>query len=256
MVNDIRLPLKKFIPHFLQAQQDNLNEADTVMRISKFFEDVLGYDALFEISRETHLKGKFVDIAIKIDGVIKLLVEVKAAGVTLRDRHIEQAEAYASRSNYRWVLLTNGVVWNLYHLTFDQGIEYERAFSVDLTVNSLDEAVERLGLLSKASVRKGEHEKYWEKRTALSPSAIGMCLFQKDVLMLIRREIRRQCGSLIDPEDLATAIHAMLSPEARELIGPRRIHRARPKKRLSRPEGSEIVAQPKEARGDGGDVPS
>ncbi len=118
MPANIRLGLKKFMPHLIQAQRDNLNEADTVMRITKFFVDVLGYDAMSEISRETHLKGKFVDIAIKIDGVMRLLIEAKAAGVTLRDRHIEQAEKYAFRNNYRWVLLTNGVVWNLYHLTF------------------------------------------------------------------------------------------------------------------------------------------
>jgi hypothetical protein len=33
---DIRKPLKKFLPHLLQAQSTNLNEADTVQRLTKF----------------------------------------------------------------------------------------------------------------------------------------------------------------------------------------------------------------------------
>jgi hypothetical protein len=103
--------------HLLQAKSDNLNEADTVMRVSKVFEDVLGYSAMTEISRETNIKDKYVDLAIKLEASIRLLVEVKAAGTTLRDRHIEQAERYASEGNHRWVVLTNGTAWNLYRLT-------------------------------------------------------------------------------------------------------------------------------------------
>jgi hypothetical protein len=68
----------------LKAQEDNLNEADTVQRLIKVFEDVLGYDALSEISREAAIKDKFVDVALKIEGTIRVLVEAKSAGTTLR----------------------------------------------------------------------------------------------------------------------------------------------------------------------------
>jgi hypothetical protein len=146
MAVDIRRPLKKFLPHLLQAKADNLNEADTVQRVIKVFEDVLEYSALEEITRETNIKDKYVDLAIKIDGGIKLLVEVKAAGVALRDRHIEQPERYAAEGNYRWVVLTNGTAWNLYHLSFEEGIEYERVFAVDLSADDeLGRATECLG---------------------------------------------------------------------------------------------------------------
>ncbi len=109
---DIRHPLKKLIPILLKAKEENLNEADTVQRLMMVFQDVLGYDPLTEITREMPIKTKYVDLALKIDGVIKLLVEAKAAGSDLRDRHIEQAKSYAAESNIRWVVLTNGVNWN------------------------------------------------------------------------------------------------------------------------------------------------
>lgn len=40
------------LPHLKKAQEDNPNEADTLMRIIKVLEQVLGYDGFTEISRE------------------------------------------------------------------------------------------------------------------------------------------------------------------------------------------------------------
>lgn len=153
---DIRKPLKKYLPHLLQAQTDNLNEADTVQRLIKVLEDVFGYNPMGEITRESAIKDKFVDVALKLDGTVRLLVEAKSAGTTLRDRHIEQAQAYAANSNIRWVLLTNGVAWNLYHLTFEEGIEAVMAYSVDLANGVADKDAELLALLHRTAMRKDE----------------------------------------------------------------------------------------------------
>ncbi|MGC2283742.1 MAG: type I restriction enzyme HsdR N-terminal domain-containing protein [Candidatus Acidiferrum sp.] len=224
---DIRHPLKKLIPILLKAKEENLNEADTVQRIMMVFQNVLGYDPLTEITREMPIKTKYVDLALKIDGVIKLLVEAKAAGCDLRDRHIEQAKSYAAESNLRWVVLTNGVNWNLYHLSFEEGIDTELVFSLDLATDNMDKAAECLALLHEQNVRKGEHEDFWKKRTALDAQSLGRALYTDTVLRLIRREIRKSEGLLLDEEDLAKAIHDMLSEDAREKMGPMKIRRKR-----------------------------
>jgi len=248
MALDIRKALKKFTPHFIQARDQGLNEADTVLRLCKFFEEVLGYDGLQDISREAQLKHKYIDICIKIDGRIRLLIEIKAANQQLRDRHIDQAQSYAAQNNYQWVVLTNGVDWHLYHLTFDEGIEYERAFTVSLAEKAdFEQAAQCLSILHKQSIRSGELEEFWEKTAALDSSSIGKALFNEDVLRRIRREIRRETGLLIDPEDLAKAIHEMLSVEAREKIGPLRIRkRRRPVKKTSAIQQKQTA--PQEAR--------
>lgn len=228
MAQDVRKPLKKFLPHLLKAKAENLNEADTVLRLINVFEEVLGYDPMEDISSEAKMKNKFVDVVLKIDGVVRLLVEAKAAGEVLRDRHIEQAQSYASRNNYHWVLLTNGTVWTLYHLTFGEGIEYNRAFSVDLADPAgLDAAAEKLALLHKQSIKRGELERFWAQSTALSPAAIAKVLFSEGLLMFLRREIRKDTDTLIDIEDLAESVHDMLSADARELIGPMKIRKKR-----------------------------
>lgn len=222
---DIQKPLKKFLPHLLKAREDNLNEADTLLRIIKVFELVLDYDPMAEISREAQVRDKYVDLAIKLDGTVRLLVEAKSAATVLRDRHIDQAQHYAAEGNIRWVILTNGVVWNLYHLSFEEGVEYIRAFTIDLSTDPIDKAAELLGLLHRQAVKKGLLDEYWEHRAALNPESIGRALFTEETLKFIRREIRRREGILIDQEDLGNAIHDMLSTEAREQIGPLKIRR-------------------------------
>jgi hypothetical protein len=241
MPPDIRRPLKKFLPHLLKARDDALNEADTVQRLILFFTQILGYDQLSDIGREAQIKDRFVDIVLKIDGKTRLLVEAKAAGNILRDRHLDQVERYAAEGNHQWGLLTNGIVWKLYHLTFDEGIEYQRAFEVDLSAeDGASRGAEVLALIHRSSIAKGELDDYWRHRQALDPESIAKALFTEDALRLIRRHLRRREDVLIDIEDLAAAITELFSTEAREQIGPIKIHRKRrPSKATPEPQGSQ-----------------
>lgn len=222
---DIRRQLKKFIPHLLKAKQDALNEADTVQRLVLFLTEVLGYDPLTDITRESQIKEKYVDVAVKVDGTIRWLIEAKAANVSLRSRHLDQAELYAAEGNHPWVALTNGVVWRLYHLTFDEGIEYEQVFEVDLEATEIDRAAELLGLLHRTSIIKDEHVDYLRHRQAMDPESLAKALFSYEALSLVRRMLRRREGVLLDIEDVATAIKDLFTPEARERIGVIRIQR-------------------------------
>lgn len=195
------------------------------------------------------MKRKYVDLCLKIDGRVRLLVEAKAAGKQLRERYVEQAERYASENNYPWVVLTNGADWHLYHLTFEDGIEYEGAFAVDLgDEEGLEDTASKLALLHKRAISRGELDAFWERATALGFGSIGKALFQDAVIMPLRREIHHQTGILIDREDLAKAVHEMLSTEAREQIGPLRIltHR-KPKKPKTIPQESPDIAGQAEA---------
>ncbi|MEW6058404.1 MAG: type I restriction enzyme HsdR N-terminal domain-containing protein [Bdellovibrionota bacterium] len=222
---DIKKELRLLLPHLQRARDEKLNEADTSRRVCKVLEDALGYDGFSEITREKQIKGKYVDLAVKLDGVVQFLIEVKSADTDLRDRHIEQAQHYAATGNIPWVVLTNGISWVLYHLSFDEGIEYERAFAVDLLDNPLNGAAEALSLLHRQSLLRGDLETFWKKQTALSPQSIGRALFHEDTLARVRRLIRKQKGILIDEEDLGRAIQALFSAESREQMGPFKIRR-------------------------------
>jgi predicted type IV restriction endonuclease len=227
MVPDIRRDVRKFAGLFVNLRESKANESETVARLRDFFEDVLGYDGIKDISGELEMKGKYVDLCLKIDGNICMLVEAKPAAMQLRVRQIDQAKHYASENGYRWVLLTNGVDWNLYHVSFDEdeGIEYDPAFEVSLAY--LDDAAQSLAILHKRSIAKGGLERYWERKSALCAGSIGKAIFHESVLGVLRREIRRLCDVLIDPEDLAVAVHNMFSQEARDEMGPLRIRKSK-----------------------------
>ena len=227
MIPDISKPLKKCLPMLLKAQEDHVNEANTVAIIVKVFVDVFGYDQITEITHEMSINDNFADMAIKLDERIEFLVEAKAADRHLKDKYIDQAYKYASQSNIRWVLLTNGVQWNLYHLTFEEGIEYDMAFSVDLTDGITDKTIESLTLLHKNSVKGKGLETFWQKLSALNPTSIAKALFTEKALKFLRKEIHHNGKMLIDAEDLADSIYGMLSEDTRVKMGPLKIHHAK-----------------------------
>lgn len=232
MVINIQKSLKLMIPHLLQARDEKLSESDTVKRVERVCERVLGYDSMSDMSQEVRMKSKILDLVLKIDGEVRIIVEVKAADQQLAERHIDQAQNYASANSIQWVLLTNGIVWKLYHLSFNEKVKYGLAFSVDLTEDEkFRESCLTLAALHKESVSKGGLDKLWGQSAALSPKSIALALRQEEVLAAIRREIRKKQGRLVDSEHLLRAIFGLFSAENKDLIGPPRPLRRKQKKR-------------------------
>jgi hypothetical protein len=213
--------LARFATAFRDARERGANESDTVMFLVKFFEELLGFDSLKgEISKELAIKDRYCDIALKVDGAVRVLVECKAASIRgLAEKHIEQAENYASRAGLRWVLLTNGIDWKLFHLSFaeGEGITHEIAFEANL-LDDLEADPEtlwaKLSLLSRESVKLDRLEQYWTQKKALSPAAVVRVLFTQDVLTTIRRELNRNAPARLDIQDVFSAIRDVLSKDA------------------------------------------
>jgi hypothetical protein len=213
--------LQRFATAFREARERGANESDTVMFLVKFIEEVLGYDSLKgEISKELSIKDRYCDVALKVGGMVRVLVECKAASIrALVEKHIEQAENYASRAGIRWVVLTNGIGWKLFHLSFgeSEGIAHESAFEVNLLEDletGADSLWGKLSLLSRESVEADGLEQFWSQKKALSPAAVVRVLFSQDVLTVIRRELNRNAPARLDIEDVFTAIREVLSKEA------------------------------------------
>lgn len=227
MAVDILKDLKRYVPIFQQAHDQGINEAETSQRLSKFFEEVLGYDVFSEISREHVVKDRNVDYAIKLNGKVRFFIEVKQAGISLKERHIEQAENYAANSGVPWVLLTSGCLWQLYHLTFDEGIQSDLIWSVDILTDDIKASAEKLSLLHKKSIAKGEMEDYYAKVKTLSPRSIVQAIFHESTLKVIRACLKKSSGVRVDEQDVVDNVKKMISPEAWEVIGDVKIIRKR-----------------------------
>lgn len=211
---DIRPTLKRYAKIFRQAAKDKLSEADTVLRLTRFFEEVLGYDPFEDITREQAIKGTYVDIALKVDGQVKVLVEAKAAGTSLREGHTQQAQNYAANQGIPWVLLTNGVQFVLYRIDLDGAIEATEVFRVDLAEGSVDAAAERLAMLHRKAMKRGtDLERYYLRQRTLSPEKILKALASESVLTALRRELRSLTGTLVSVEDVFEALKGVLKDD-------------------------------------------
>lgn len=227
MTVDITKELKHYVTIFQQAHDQGINEAETSVRVSKFFEEVLGYDVFSEISREHVVKERNVDYAIKLNGKVRFFIEVKQAGISLKERHIEQAENYAANSGVPWVLLTSGCFWQMYHLTFDEGIQSDLIWAVDLLSDDIKLSAEKLSLLHKKSISKGELDDYYEKVKTLSPRSIVQSIFHESTLKVIRACLKKSTGVRVDEQELAENIKKLISEESWKEIGEIKIIRKR-----------------------------
>src|SRR5881394_3189095 len=97
-----------------------------------FLSDILGYDKYSEITTEFSIRSTFCDLALKMGGEILYLIEVKSVGTDLRDNHLKQAVDYAANQGVEYVLLTNGVIWQVYRVRFEQPINHDLVLTIDL----------------------------------------------------------------------------------------------------------------------------
>jgi len=235
--------LKKYAKVFKDARDRDANESDTVMYLTKFFEEILEFDSLKgEISKELAVKDRYCDIAIKIEGEIELLIEAKSAGIkALSAKHIEQAENYASRSGLPWVLLTNGVFWQLYHVSYaeSEGIKSDLAFEVDFTESNIESFWSMVSLLKKKSISNGDLDEFWSQKKALKPAVVVKILFSSEVLTVMRRELNREAEARLEIEDVFESVKAVVSKEAlmdAGEIGLSKRKRKKRKPRLAKPD--------------------
>lgn len=185
--------IKRYQPILAAARARDVGEADTVTIIKDMLSDVFGYDKYSELTSEFAIRGTYCDLATKIDGVLQTLIEVKAIGLDLKDQHVKQAIDYAANQGVDWVLLTNGVCWRVYHLTFAKPIDSELVVDIDFsTLNARSETdLELLYLWCKEGWQRSVLGEYHTQRQALSRFFIGAMLQTTPVLEVIRRELRR-----------------------------------------------------------------
>jgi hypothetical protein len=185
--------IKKYQPILASAKARDVGEADTVTIVKDMLGDVFGYDKYSEVTSEYAIRGTYCDLAIKTDGSLQTLIEVKAIGLELKDPHVKQAIDYAANQGVDWVLLTNGMCWRVYHLTFSKPIEQELVVSIDFsTLNTRAENdIELLYLWCKEGWQRSVLDEYNTQKQALSRFFVGAMLQTEPVLEVIRRELRR-----------------------------------------------------------------
>lgn len=188
-----RKNLRKYQKALESARSRDVGESDTCVIISDFLADVLGYDKYSEVTTEFAIRSTFCDLAIRIDGRLQFLIEVKSVGTELKDTHVRQATDYAANQGVDWVLLTNGAQWRAYKLRFEKPIQADETFVIDLLDPDVkpNQLLERLYLISREAGGGSAMASFHQQKEAKSRYVIGQLLLSESLLASMRRELRR-----------------------------------------------------------------
>ena len=230
----------------IEAQKArDVSEADTVTVVKDNLNDVFGYDKYLEITGEYAIRGTYCDLAVKLDGRIAFLIEVKAVGIELNDRHTKQAIDYAANQGVEWVILTNGAEWVLYHVIFKKPIDKQEIARFNLlAVNHRSEQdLEKLFLLSREGFLKSAMAEYRDRKEAMSRFMLAAIITTVDpVVAAIRREIRRTSDISVEQDVLVQLLReqvlkreAIEGPEAEAAV--KRLQKASQRALRSKREG-------------------
>jgi len=185
--------LKKFVPILTTAKSKDVNESNTVVIITDMLSEIFGFDKYSEITTEHAIKSTFCDLAVIVDGALKVLIEVKAIGLDLKENHVKQAIDYAANKGVDWVILTNGTIWKIFKVSFTKPINQELVVEFDiLSLSHKNEThIEWLYLASKEGLQKYALDDFYTQRQATNKFLIGNLLLSDDILNAIRKELRQ-----------------------------------------------------------------
>ena len=193
------------------ARTRDVNESDTVVIVTDFMSDVLGYDKYEDITTEFAVRSTFCDLAVKRGGRVQFLIEVKSVGTDLRDNHLKQAVDYAANQGVEWVILTNGGSWRAHRVRFEQPIANDLVFAADLLDPEAKPPalLEKLYLISKEAGGVSEIDQYWRHREATSRYVVAQVLLDAPVLAVVRRQLRTLFPGLkVSEDDVAELLRA------------------------------------------------
>lgn len=184
--------VRKFQKVLKKAKDRDVNESDTVTIVTDMLANVFGFDKYAEITSEQAIRGTYCDLAIKLDGKIKYLIEVKAIGIDLKENHLRQAISYGSNEGIPWVVLTNGIIWQIYKIKFERPVSYELVCTIDFMLinprNQDDQ--ERIFLLCKKGITADAIEEFHDYIRIVNRFMIGAVILTEPVINAIRKELR------------------------------------------------------------------
>lgn len=203
--------IKRFQPVVAAAKTRDVNESDTVIIVTDMLADVFGYDKYSEITSEHAIKSTFCDLAVKLDGAAqpRMLIEVKAIGLDLKDQYIKQAVDYAANLGVDWVVLTSAECWKVYKVIFGKPIDAELVLEFALSkLDPKSEAcLDALFTISKEGWQRSALAELQERKQALNRYFLGAILLSDSVLHVVRRQLRHLSPNVkIEEEEIKSVL--------------------------------------------------
>lgn len=246
--------LKKEIGTFqkvlAKAKDRDVNESDTVTIITDMLASVFGFDKYTELTSEQAIRGTYCDLALKLEGKTKFLIEVKAIGLNLKENHLRQAIGYGATHGIPWVVLTNGIDWEIYKIRFEKPVNYDLICSFNFSeINTRkQEDLDKVFLLCKEGIEKSAIDEFHDHVQTVNRFIIGAIVQSEPVISVIRRELRKVSDSVsVTIEEIQRILNAevlkrevMQGDQATEAMN--RLKKAQKKIERKRSQATESIA--------------
>lgn len=159
------------------------------------FRTVLGYEDS-DLDTELNALSQRIDIAVKHDGKVILIVECKNVRARLNTNTRDQAVSYAVNKSADWAVITNGQEWTLLRIVPVKGHDPRiiEVFSLSL----LDEDglslydIERMYLLTQRALLRGETEQEFHLAQCLDNQRVLKALTSERVINVMRKVLIKE----------------------------------------------------------------
>jgi hypothetical protein len=211
----VKAGIRRFTKPLTDLVERDANEGDTRLLVTDFLTDALGFDKYADLTTEYQVKGEFADYGVRIDKELVAFIETKRVNTKLGPKHLRQVQMYAVNEGVEWLILTNGVNWQLYHLTFSQPVVIDPVLDVDLMGDETPaQKVGKLFYLTRDALKRKQVDELWKQRLATSPKALADAVLAEPVVTAIRRELWRQRGHRIENGEVTKLLRdTVLRPE-------------------------------------------
>jgi predicted type IV restriction endonuclease len=211
----VRASIRRFSKPLAELVARDANEGDTRLLVTDFLCEGLGYDKYENLTTEYQVKGEFADYGVRIDKQLVAFIEVKRCATKLGPKHLRQVEMYAVNEGVEWMILTNGQIWQVWHLTPGLPVVLDLALEVDLlSEGGPAQKADTLFYLSRDAFKRRLIDELWQAKAATSPKSLASVITSETVMDQIRKELRRQTGHNIDSKELRELINStVLRPE-------------------------------------------
>lgn len=203
----VRDAIARYTKPLHELKSRDANEGDTRLVVTDILCEGLDYDKFRDLTTEYMVRQDFADYGVRIDKQLVAFIEVKRISQKLNERHLRQVQMYAVNEGIEWMVLTNGAVWQAYHLTGGLPVVVNMAFEIDLLGSAtLEEKTELMFLLHREALKRRRIDEAWKHRAATEPRALLEVILSESILDQIRKEVKRRTGTTTTPEAVSEVI--------------------------------------------------
>ena len=174
------------------ASQESSSEEEVRRWCIDVLKEALGYGD-HEIDTEMCALNQRIDIALKDEDKVFMVIECKNIRSRLPNQVRDQAVMYAANKSADWAVITNGQVWKLFRVIPKKGSDPHVVEVFDLALldedGVSDRDVELLFLLTKRAIKTGDAERHFHRTSCLDAKRLVKELSSERVAKTLRKAL-------------------------------------------------------------------